>query len=83
MAQREGGESPSFVWQGQGDGRGDPELCRLRLPCVLIIYFLYILIMSMQQLLILGRATKDAEVLESKEGKEYGRFTVVVNEYNY
>lgn len=35
----------------------------------------------MQQLLILGRATKDAEVLESKEGKEYGRFTVVVNEY--
>lgn len=35
----------------------------------------------MQQLLILGRATKDAEVLESKEGKSYARFSLAVNEY--
>lgn len=37
--------------------------------------------MNMQQLLIMGRATKDAEVLESKEGKTYARFSVAVNEY--
>lgn len=37
--------------------------------------------MNMQQLLVMGRATKDAEVLESKEGKKYGRFSVAVNEY--
>jgi single-strand DNA-binding protein len=37
--------------------------------------------MSMQQLIVLGRATKDGEVLESKEGKNYGRFSVAVNEY--
>lgn len=35
----------------------------------------------MQQLLILGRATKDAEVKDSKEGKKYARFSVAVNEY--
>ncbi len=35
----------------------------------------------MQQLLVLGRATKDAEVLESKEGKPYARFSLAVNEY--
>jgi single-strand DNA-binding protein len=37
--------------------------------------------MSMQQLLVLGRATKDGEVLESKDGKNYARFSVAVNEY--
>lgn len=37
--------------------------------------------MNMQQLLVLGRATKDAEVLESKEGKPYARFSLAVNEY--
>lgn len=37
--------------------------------------------MNMQQLLVLGRATKDAEVLESKEGKSYARFSLAVNEY--
>ena len=37
--------------------------------------------MSMQQLLVLGRATKDGEVLESKGGKNYARFSVAVNEY--
>ena len=29
----------------------------------------------------MGRATKDAEVLDSKEGKKYARFTIAVNEY--
>jgi single-strand DNA-binding protein len=37
--------------------------------------------MNLQQLLIMGRATKDAEVLESKEGKKYARFSLAVNEY--
>ena len=37
--------------------------------------------MSMQQLIVLGRATKDGEVLASKEGKNYARFGVAVNEY--
>lgn len=37
--------------------------------------------MSMQQLIVLGRATKDAEVLASKEGKNYARFAVAVNDY--
>jgi len=36
--------------------------------------------MTMQQMLVLGRATKDAEVLDSKEGKRYARFSVAVNE---
>ncbi|MEB3189054.1 MAG: single-stranded DNA-binding protein [Snowella sp.] len=35
----------------------------------------------MQQLLIMGRATKNAEILESKEGKSYARFSVAVNEF--
>jgi len=35
----------------------------------------------MQQLLLLGRATKDAEVLESKQGKKYAKFGMAVNEY--
>lgn len=38
--------------------------------------------MNMQQLLILGRATKSPEVLESKEGKKYARFSVAVNDYS-
>lgn len=29
----------------------------------------------------MGRATKNAEVLESKEGKKYARFSLAVNEY--
>jgi len=37
--------------------------------------------MSMQQLIVLGRATKDGEVLASKEGKNYAKFGVAVNEY--
>jgi single-strand DNA-binding protein len=37
--------------------------------------------MSMQQLLVLGRATKDGEVLASKDGKNYAKFSVAVNEY--
>lgn len=37
--------------------------------------------MNLQQLLVLGRATKDAEIMESKEGKKYARFSVAVNEY--
>lgn len=37
--------------------------------------------MSMQQLIVLGRATKDGEVLASKEGKGYAKFGVAVNEY--
>ncbi len=37
--------------------------------------------MNIQQLLILGRATKPAEILESKEGKKYGKFSLAVNEY--
>lgn len=37
--------------------------------------------MYMQQLILLGRATKDAEVLESKEGKKYAKFSLAVNEY--
>jgi single-stranded DNA-binding protein len=37
--------------------------------------------MSMQQLIVLGRAVKDGEVLASKEGKNYGKFSVAVNEY--
>lgn len=35
----------------------------------------------MQQLIVLGRATKDGEVLASKEGKNYAKFGVAVNEY--
>lgn len=37
--------------------------------------------MNLQQLLLMGRATKDAEVLDSKEGKKYARFSLAVNEY--
>lgn len=37
--------------------------------------------MNMQQLLLMGRATKDAEILESKEGKTYARFSLAVNEF--
>ena len=35
----------------------------------------------MQLLVIAGRATKDGEVLKSKEGKQYAKFSVAVNEY--
>jgi|LAHR01.1.fsa_nt_gb single-stranded DNA-binding protein len=38
--------------------------------------------MNMQQLLVLGRATKPAEILESKEGKKYARFSLAVNDYS-
>lgn len=37
--------------------------------------------MNIQQLFLLGRATKDAEVLESKEGKKYAKFSLAVNQY--
>lgn len=37
--------------------------------------------MYLQQSIVLGRATKDAEVLESKGGKKYAKFSVAVNEY--
>ncbi len=37
--------------------------------------------MNIQQLLIIGRATKQAEILESKEGKKFGKFSIAVNEF--
>ncbi|MFQ5492685.1 MAG: single-stranded DNA-binding protein [Candidatus Dojkabacteria bacterium] len=37
--------------------------------------------MNLQQVFLLGRATKDAEVLESKEGKNYAKFSLAVNQY--
>jgi|SRR3972149_10587485 len=37
--------------------------------------------MYLQQLFLLGRATKDAEVAESKNGKPYAKFSLAVNEY--
>jgi small subunit ribosomal protein S2 len=37
--------------------------------------------MNLQQLMLMGKATKDAEILKSKEGKTYARFTVSVSEY--
>jgi len=39
--------------------------------------------MDFQQIMILGRATKDAEYLTSKDGdKKYGKISVAVNEYH-
>jgi len=37
--------------------------------------------MNQHQLVLMGRATRDAEVLESKAGKEYSKFAIAVNEY--
>ena len=37
--------------------------------------------MYTQQLLLVGRATKDGEVFESKKGKKFGAFSVAVNRY--
>ncbi len=37
--------------------------------------------MNIQQLMLLGRATKDGEVLASKEGKTFGKFSIAVNRY--
>jgi single-strand DNA-binding protein len=37
--------------------------------------------MYLQQLFLLGRATKDAEISESKSGKQYAKFSLAVNEY--
>ncbi|KXK27441.1 MAG: Single-stranded DNA-binding protein [candidate division WS6 bacterium OLB20] len=37
--------------------------------------------MYLQQLYLLGRSTRDAEVLESKEGKQYAKFSLAINEY--
>jgi single-strand DNA-binding protein len=37
--------------------------------------------MYLQQIFLLGRATKDAEVSESKGGKPYAKFSLAVNEY--
>lgn len=36
----------------------------------------------MQQLLLLGRATKTAEILTSREGKKYAKFSLAVNDYS-
>lgn len=36
--------------------------------------------MYYQQLFLLGRATKDAEVTKSKQGKPYAKFSLAVNE---
>ncbi len=35
----------------------------------------------MQQLLLVGRATKDGELHDSKKGKKFGTFSVAVNRY--
>lgn len=35
----------------------------------------------MQELILLGRATNDGELLESKDGKSYAKFSLAVNEY--
>jgi single-strand DNA-binding protein len=37
--------------------------------------------MNMHQIILLGRATKDAEEYETKKGKKFVKFTVAVNEY--
>lgn len=37
--------------------------------------------MNQHTLVLMGRATRDAEVLESKSGKEYAKFGFAVNEY--
>ncbi|MEI7580060.1 MAG: single-stranded DNA-binding protein [bacterium] len=37
--------------------------------------------MDFQQLMLVGRATKDAEALESKEGKKFAKFGLAINEY--
>ncbi len=37
--------------------------------------------MNMQKLLLLGRATKDAEIITSNAGKDFGVFSVAVNRY--
>lgn len=37
--------------------------------------------MYMQQFMVLGRATKDPEFLESKKKKAYAKFSLAVNEY--
>lgn len=37
--------------------------------------------MDLQQLIILGRATRDGEKLSSKDGKNYAKFSLAVNEY--
>ena len=35
----------------------------------------------MQQLVLLGRATKDPELLESKKKKKFAKFSLAINEY--
>lgn len=37
--------------------------------------------MDLQQLMLLGRATRDSEQLSSKEGKKYAKFGLAINEY--
>lgn len=37
--------------------------------------------MTSHQIIVLGRATKDAEELDSKAKKKYTKFSVAVNEY--
>src|SRR5690606_21303690 len=44
-------------------------------------YLLLFLFMNMHQIMLVGRATKDAEELETKAGKKFAKFSVAVNEY--
>ncbi len=37
--------------------------------------------MNQQVLHVLGRATQDGQLLESKAGKEYSKFSIAVNEF--
>ncbi len=38
--------------------------------------------MNLQHFIVSGRATKDAEVFESKKKTKYARFSIAVNEYS-
>ncbi len=37
--------------------------------------------MNMQKLILLGRATKDAELIDAKSGKQFAVFSLAVNRY--
>jgi single-strand DNA-binding protein len=45
------------------------------------VYFLCILFMNYQKIILVGRATRNGEVLESKKGKRFGKFGLAVNRY--
>jgi len=38
--------------------------------------------MNLQHLILFGRATKDAEIFESKKKTPFAKFSIAVNEYN-